>query len=97
MPGGSVSRTCHCEASHETNRSGMTTVPLPSLPSNTSPSLTDGSASYIRPAEMQGLMFVSLSNPTVDGANASGNLEMKPRSFSDERIGAIQILRESCT
>jgi hypothetical protein len=97
MPGVSVSQAWHCGASHETDILGMTTVPLPSLPSSASHTITDGSASTIRPAEMQGLVFVSLSNPTVDGANASGNLEMKPRSFSDERIGAIQILRESCT
>lgn len=75
---------------------GMTTVPLPSLPSRPPKSDADQTSTD---TELQGLVFVSLSSDTSAETNeGEGEIqEVKPtHSYSDERVGAIQIFRDTC-
>ena len=72
---------------------GMTTVPLPTL-SSISP--TPVLEAFDEKTELQGLVFVSLSNDTSPDVNEGEDQDVKPHSFSDERVGAIQIFRDTC-
>jgi hypothetical protein len=72
---------------------GMTTVPLPTPPSR--PPNSDQEAS-VQKTELQGLVLVSLSNDTSSEVQESEDQDIKPHSFSDERVGAIQIFRDIC-
>ena len=72
---------------------GMTTVPLPTLSSR--PPSSDQEASDQK-SELQGLVFVSLNNESSPEVNEGEEQETKPHSFSDERIGAIQVFRDTC-
>lgn len=71
---------------------GMATVPLPALPF---PSKLDvGETS--RETELQGLVFVSLSEDTTPEVNEGEDQETKPHAFSDERVGAVRVFRDTC-
>jgi hypothetical protein len=71
---------------------GMTTVPLPALPS---PSKLDAGETN-RETELQGLVFVSLSEDTTFEVNEGEDPETKPHAFSDERVGAVRTFRDTC-
>jgi hypothetical protein len=75
------------------NMIGMTTVPLPTLSSRPPNS---GQESSDQKTELQGLVFVSLSNETSSEVMEGEDQDTKPHLFSDERVGAIQIFRDSC-
>jgi hypothetical protein len=77
----------------DANLIGMTTVPLPTL-SSRPPS--PGQESSDQKTEFQGLIFVSLSNDTSPEKMEGEDQETKPHSLSDERVGAIQIFRDTC-
>jgi hypothetical protein len=72
---------------------GMTTVPLPTL---TSRPPNSGQEASNQKTELQGLVFVSLSNDTSSEVHENEDQDIKPHSFSDERVGAIQIFRDTC-
>jgi len=71
----------------------MTTVPLPALPSVKAKSAQDKS---LIQSELQGLLFVSLSNESPVEMKEEGIEEEKPHSYSEEQVGAVQIFRDSC-
>jgi hypothetical protein len=71
----------------------MTTVPLPTL---TSRPPNAGQEASNQKTELQGLVFVSLSNETSSEVMEGEDQDTKPHSFSDERVGAIQIFRDTC-
>jgi hypothetical protein len=71
----------------------MTTVPLPTLSSRPP---NPGQESSDQKTELQGLVFVSLSNDTSPEVTEGEDQDIKPHSFSDERVGAIQIFRDTC-
>lgn len=73
---------------------GMTTVPLPTLSS--SPPIWEREEVSDQRTEFQGLVFVSLSNDTSSEVDEGEDQETKPHSFSDERVGAIQVFRDTC-
>jgi hypothetical protein len=75
------------------NMIGMTTVPLPTLSSRPP---NPGQESSDQKTELQGLVFVSLSNETSSEVMEGEDQDTKPHSFSDERVGAIQIFRDTC-
>ena len=78
----------------DTNLIGMTTVPLPTLSS--SPPIWEREEVSDQKTEFQGLVFVSLSNDTSSEVDEGEDQETKPHSFSDERVGAIQVFRDTC-
>ena len=71
----------------------MTTVPLPTLSSVSPTPVQDASEEK---TELQGLVFVSLSNDASSELNEGEDQDVKPHSFSDERVGAIQVFRDTC-
>jgi hypothetical protein len=72
---------------------GMTTVPLPTLLSRPPDPVQESSD---QKTELQGLAFVSLSNDTSSEVNEGEDQDIKPHLFSDERVGAIQVFRDTC-
>ena len=78
----------------DANLIGMTTVPLPTLSS--SPPTWEPVEVSDQKTEFQGLVFVSLSNDTSSEVDEGEDQETKPHSFSDERVGAIQVFRDTC-
>ena len=70
----------------------MTTVPLPALPS-VKAKLVQGHP--LNESELQGLLFVSLSNETPVEVKEEGIKEEKPHSYSEEQVGAVQVFRDS--
>jgi hypothetical protein len=71
----------------------MTTVPLPTL-SSRPPNLVQEASD--QKTELQGLVFVSLSNETSSEVMEGEDQDTKPHLFSDERVGAIQVFRDTC-
>lgn len=71
----------------------MTTVPLPSTKSRSSKSSEE---SPDQKSELQGLVFVSLAPDASLEVPEGEDQETKPHAFSEERIGAVQIFRDTC-
>lgn len=71
----------------------MTTVPLPIL----SPRKPEAHQNGVnQETELQGLVFVSLVTEIPLEVQEGEHQETKPYLFSDERVGAVQIFRDTC-
>jgi hypothetical protein len=78
---------------NQANPLGMTTVPLPTLPSVIPKPFQSSSPVQ---SELQGMLFVSLSNENPVQVKEEGIKEEKPHSYSEEQVGAVQIFRDTC-